>query len=63
MASCGDGTDNDCDGLADAADPDCYVPSCGNGILDPGEECDDGNNVYLDGCSGVCLIEGGGGID
>jgi cysteine-rich repeat protein len=23
---------------------------CGNGVLDPGEECDDGNALNLDGC-------------
>ncbi|MFL0778392.1 MAG: DUF4215 domain-containing protein, partial [Prochlorococcus sp.] len=28
---------------------------CGNGILESGEECDDGNNVPDDGCDG-CLI-------
>ena len=27
---------------------------CGNGVLDPGEECDDGNLTPGDGCSGVC---------
>ncbi|UCG33852.1 MAG: hypothetical protein JSU68_04285, partial [Phycisphaerales bacterium] len=26
--SCGDGIDNDCDGLTDTADPDCAGPSC-----------------------------------
>ncbi len=30
---------------------------CGNGILDPGEECDDGNSVNGDGCSATCAIE------
>jgi hypothetical protein len=27
---------------------------CGNGVLDPGEECDDGNLDPADGCSPVC---------
>ncbi len=27
---------------------------CGDGILDPGEACDDGNNVSGDGCKGDC---------
>jgi hypothetical protein len=27
--SCGDGLDNDCDGLIDCADPDCNTKSCG----------------------------------
>jgi len=30
---------------------------CGNGSLDPGEECDDGNNDAGDGCSATCDIE------
>jgi cysteine-rich repeat protein len=31
--------------------------ACGNGYLDPGEECDDGNLVPDDGCSPICLRE------
>ena len=30
---------------------------CGNGILEKGEECDDGNNVNGDGCSAACKVE------
>lgn len=34
------------------------VPAaCGDGNLDPGEECDDGNTANGDGCSSVCKIE------
>jgi cysteine-rich repeat protein len=33
---------------------------CGNGILDEGEQCDDGNRVNGDGCSAECEIECGG---
>ncbi len=33
------------------------VPFCGDGILDPGEECDDGNNIDGDGCSANCTNE------
>ena len=29
--------------------------TCGDGVLDPGEECDDGNIVDGDGCSCTCL--------
>ena len=25
--------------------------TCGNGVLDPGEQCDDGNKMAGDGCS------------
>jgi fibro-slime domain-containing protein len=32
---------------------------CGNGILGPGEECDDGNTVSDDGCSATCSAEAG----
>jgi len=31
--------------------------NCGNGILDPGEQCDDGQLVSGDGCSRLCQIE------
>ncbi len=30
---------------------------CGNGVLDPGEECDDGNTANGDGCSYDCRVE------
>ncbi|MBW2527788.1 MAG: hypothetical protein JRI23_26645 [Deltaproteobacteria bacterium] len=33
-------------------------PECGNDHHEPpGEECDDGNNDHLDGCSATCTIE------
>jgi len=35
--------------------PISYV--CGNGILEPGEQCDDGNRVNGDGCSSSCQKE------
>jgi cysteine-rich repeat protein len=31
--------------------------ACGNTIVDPGEQCDDGNLVALDGCSPTCTTE------
>jgi len=34
-----------------------YTPSCGNSILDGGEQCDDGNLSGGDGCSAGCRIE------
>jgi cysteine-rich repeat protein len=33
--------------------------TCGNSLLDSGEECDDGNADSGDGCSELCLIEEG----
>ena len=35
------------------------VGCCGNGILDPGEQCDDGNTNNGDGCSATCQLETG----
>ncbi len=32
----------------------CTVPRCGDGILDGGEVCDDGNNLGGDGCAANC---------
>ncbi|MCB9754090.1 MAG: hypothetical protein H6713_29455 [Myxococcales bacterium] len=29
-------------------------PGCGDGVLDPGEECDDGNDNSFDGCTAEC---------
>lgn len=52
---CSNGEDDDGDGLIDIEDPDCQY--CGNGALESGEECDDGNNVNGDGCTSKCLIE------
>jgi cysteine-rich repeat protein len=34
---------------------------CGDGVLDSGEECDDGNNMDGDGCDAMCMIEEMGG--
>jgi len=55
------------DALPDARPPlldapvviDAYLPPvpCGNGMIDPGEECDDGNAVSGDGCSRICQVE------
>jgi cysteine-rich repeat protein len=31
--------------------------TCGDGTLDPGEQCDDGNKTDGDGCSAGCQLE------
>lgn len=49
----------DAGAAGDAAQPGCGDPSscCGNGKLDFGEECDDGNTTSGDGCSAACRVE------
>jgi cysteine-rich repeat protein len=42
--------DLDRDGFGDV----CDQRTCGNGTIEPGEECDDGNLVNSDGCQSVC---------
>jgi cysteine-rich repeat protein len=34
-----------------------YGPVCGNGVLEEGEQCDDGNNISGDGCDENCRLE------
>ncbi|HET9063040.1 MAG TPA: PQQ-dependent sugar dehydrogenase [Candidatus Binatia bacterium] len=52
-----------CDGSDDAACPgdcvsSCVCPgTCGNGVAEVGEECDDGNNTNGDGCRDDCTLE------
>jgi cysteine-rich repeat protein len=53
----GDG--QSCQSPADCSDPACAgapvcQPSCGNGIVDPGEQCDDGNTINGDACDTNC---------
>jgi fibro-slime domain-containing protein len=35
----------------------CRETVCGNGFVEGTEQCDDGNNVSLDGCTPDCLLE------
>ncbi|MEP7120187.1 MAG: hypothetical protein ABJE95_04715 [Byssovorax sp.] len=41
----------------DAACKTVIIPGCGNGVREPGEQCDDGNLVNLDGCDATCAFE------
>ncbi|MFT3769306.1 MAG: DVUA0089 family protein [Minicystis sp.] len=34
-----------------------FLATCGNGITETGEQCDDGNTVSNDGCSAICKLE------
>ena len=35
----------------------CGPAACGNGLPDPGEECDDGNTIEGDGCDLLCVTD------
>jgi cysteine-rich repeat protein len=48
-----DQKDSNKDGVGDA----CESVYCGNGILEKGEVCDDGNGLPGDGCSVKCALE------
>ncbi len=43
-------------GCTTVNDTDCQV-SCGNGAVEQGEECDDGNTTPGDGCDASCMTE------
>ena len=55
---CDDGSAND-DAAPNACRNDCHPARCGDGVVDNGEECDDGNVRNCDGCSAVCTVEAG----
>ncbi len=61
---CGNAVDDDDDGRVDCADEGCAFDAvcggCGDGVVDVGEACDDGNVTDGDGCSARCLLEGCG---
>ena len=48
-----------------ASGGDAGVEGCGNGLVEPAEQCDDGNRVDDDGCSSACEFEycGNGRVD
>ncbi len=64
--SCDDGNHCTVDGMmgsSESCTASCaYSPisnCCGNGILEGGEQCDDGNKVDHDSCNASCLLPGG----
>ncbi|MFH1537713.1 MAG: DUF4215 domain-containing protein [bacterium] len=40
----------------------CALGICGNGTVETGEQCDDGNTTACDGCSATCQTECGNGV-
>ncbi len=61
---CGDGVDNDDDGLVDCDDANCFFDDacddCGNGVVDANEACDDAADPER--CAGCFLIDCGNGV-
>jgi MYXO-CTERM domain-containing protein len=51
---CDDGSANS-DENPDACRANCLLPTCGDGVVDTGETCDDGNTTNGDGCENTCL--------
>jgi cysteine-rich repeat protein len=56
--------DNDNGQLGDGSTTNRATPTqallpffCGNGVVEPGEACDDGNSTHGDGCSPLCTTE------
>ena len=64
MAACSNVTITSCtnsdgccaSGCNSLNDNDCQ-PRCGNGVIEAGEQCDDGNTNANDGCSPTCQLE------
>jgi cysteine-rich repeat protein len=50
------GTSTDCSAACSNA---AFTPCCGNGTVESGEECDDGNTDDKDACSSACKLPGG----
>ena len=48
-----------CRGTSGAGSTHACSATCGNGNIEPGENCDDGNQVSGDGCSSSCQVEEG----
>jgi cysteine-rich repeat protein len=57
LETCDDGANGD--SFADGCRDDCSANACGDGRLDAGEDCDDGDLDDLDGCDASCADEDG----
>jgi len=58
--ACGDPaipTNNGAESTDLVASEPCSISECGDGVVSPGESCDDGNTLDGDGCDAACMIE------
>src|SRR5687767_14680676 len=53
LSGCSDGTTSQPDPIPH---PRPTFPVCGNGVLENGERCDDGNRTSGDGCASNCVV-------
>jgi cysteine-rich repeat protein len=60
MSGCPCTAEGGCDEGSACAEGECVplTDACGDGIVDPGEECDDGNLTDADGCNADCRPSG-----
>ncbi|MDX9999951.1 MAG: LamG-like jellyroll fold domain-containing protein [Polyangia bacterium] len=56
LGACGDDDGGNAN-QPDAQLPDAQIATCGNGVVEPGEQCDDHNPFGGDGCSATCQWE------
>ncbi|HEV8324867.1 MAG TPA: DUF4215 domain-containing protein [Myxococcota bacterium] len=57
LEECDDGAAGNSNTIPDACRTNCQLPSCGDGVTDTGEQCDDANFIPGDGCDAACLLE------
>ncbi len=56
-SACGGGTPSEIDSDTSSETSETAGPSsCGDGVVDPGEACDDGNDIDTDECLSTCVV-------
>lgn len=54
----GSGSSEESEATSETGDDGGYPSECGNHLVEPGEACDDGNQVIGDGCNPDCIVSG-----